>query len=107
MIGGKLDNHANYTAFINGLDGSMLFDFHEKNIELANRICSRYIPEGPNGTPVVTSLEFIKQFYAAVFSEPYTSRHSIILCGMDIYKEHRDRFIRIANALSGFADYEI
>ena len=107
MIGGKLNNHAKYTAFINGFDGSMLFDFHEKNIELVNRICSRYIPEDANRNPVVTSLEFIEQFYDAVFVEQYTNKHIVELYEMDIYKEHRSRFIRISNALSGLADYEI
>ena len=56
---------------------------------------------------LLTSLEFIEQFYDAVFVEQYTNKHIVELYGMDIYKEHRPRFIRISNALSGLADYEI
>lgn len=106
VIGIKFDSQSKYMSFINGADGTPLFDFFSNYPDLSMRICQRFFSVEPNASQSEL-LEIAKQFYDAVFCETYAEKRSRTVYGLEIYREHRDKFIRMANAFSEHADYEI
>ena len=107
IIGLKYHSHTKYVAFLRGEDISPLIEFHKNNNHLGDRIYRKIVPINFEEARKTTFEEFLKGLYHALFCYSFSDNRSIDVYGFTIYEEESKRFVKIINAFSEYADYEI